>query len=441
MGRVLAAKVFTLPRGMKDTDSDEMNRRLWLYDKIREVVRRYGFLMVEPTTIENLKTLEAKSGPAIRNEIYWFKDKAGRSLGLRFDLTVGLARMVASRYDLPEPIKFAVIGGNWRYDEPQYGRYRYFTQWDIEIFGSESPLADAEIICVGADILSDVGLKDFVIKISNRKLTEAYLRQLGIRSTEKIEQSLRIIDKIRKSSRQQLEKEFKTIRIKEKTIDEIFSFISLNGAAEGVLGNLDGFNFQEENSRKGLEELKVLADSLEALGRLGSCVYDLSIVRGIGYYDGIVFEAFDKGEENLGSIFGGGRYDKLCRIYGKRDMPATGVAGGIERLMISLERGGLFPKSRAGAKVFVATVQESLKPQSAQLAEKLRDNGIATEIDLKGRPLGKQLEYANATQIPYLIVLGPQELQSRIVKIKEMASRNEMEVSFDGLVAKLQSLN
>lgn len=126
---------------MRDIEPEEMARRLWLYDRIREVVSRYGFRMVEPTTIESLKTLEAKSGEGIRDEIYWFKDKSGRSLGLRFDLTVGLARMIANRSDLPAPIKFATIGGNWRYDEPQFARYRYFTQWDVEIFGSESPLA------------------------------------------------------------------------------------------------------------------------------------------------------------------------------------------------------------------------------------------------------------------------------------------------------------
>ena len=160
-------EMFSLPRGMKDIDPEEMSRRIWLYDKIREIVLRYGFQLVEPSTIENLETLEAKSGPAIRNEIYWFKDKAERSLGLRFDLTVGLTRMIASRTDLPEPIKYATIGGNWRYDEPQFGRYRYFTQWDVEIFGSASPSADAEVICVGADILENVGLKNFKIKISN----------------------------------------------------------------------------------------------------------------------------------------------------------------------------------------------------------------------------------------------------------------------------------
>jgi len=437
----LAAKAFTLPRGIRDTDSVEMNRRLWLYGKIRDVVRRYGFQMVEPATIENLNTLEAKSGPAIRNEIYWFKDKGGRSLGLRFDLTVGLARMIANRSDLPEPIKFATIGGNWRYDEPQYGRYRYFTQWDVEIFGSESPLADAEVICVGADILTSVGLKDCIIRISNRKLTEAYLKQLGIKSGKRLDQCLRIIDKLRKANREQLEKEFQVAKVGKEAVKEIFSFISLNGPPASVLAKLESFTFSEENAKKGLEELKILEEALTSLGRLGTCVYDLSIVRGIGYYDGIVFEAFDKGGEDVGSIFGGGRYDRLCRIYGKRDLPATGVAGGIERLMISLERDGLFPKSPMGAKVFIATVQESLKQEATKLAQKLRDNGIATEVDLKTRPLGKQLEYANAVKIPFLIVLGPQELQTQTVKVKEMATRNEIPVPLDAVVEKLQSLN
>lgn len=228
---------------MKDIESDEMAKRLWLYDKIREVVRRYGFQMVEPTTIENLETLEAKSGPAIRNEVYWFKDKAGRSLGLRFDLTVGLARMVAGRSDLPEPVKFACIGGNWRYDEPQFARYRYFTQWDIEIFGSASPLADAEAIFVGADILSSVGLRDFIVRISNRRLAESYLRQLGVGSNEEMDQCLRIMDKVRKESRGQLEKEFKEIGISDAAIEKIFSFISLNGEPDDVLRQLEALGF------------------------------------------------------------------------------------------------------------------------------------------------------------------------------------------------------
>jgi len=426
---------------MKDIEPEEMARRLWLYQRIREVVLRYGFRLVEPTALENLKTLEAKSGPAIRDEIYWFKDKGGRDLGLRFDLTVGLARMVAGRFDLPEPVKFAAIGGNWRYDEPQFARYRYFTQWDIEIFGSPNPLADAEAICVGIDILANVGLKDFVVRVSNRRLAESYLKQLGISSGEKLEQCLRIIDKVRKESRDRLSKEFSEINVSDSVVDHMFTYTSLAGNPRTVLDQLATLNLTEDEAKQAVRDLETLTDSLAAFGRLDYCLYDMSIVRGIGYYDGIVFECFDKGGEDLGSIFGGGRYDKLCRVYGKRDIPATGAAGGIERLMISLERANLFPKVQLGAKVFIASAQEPARPEAIRLAQRLRDDGIPAEVDLKGRPLGKQIEYANSARIPYLIVVGPQEIESKIVKLKEMATRVESSIPMDEIAARLHSLN
>jgi histidyl-tRNA synthetase len=425
---------------MKDIEGEEMGRRIWLYDRIREVVCRYGFQMVEPSTVENLETLEAKSGAGIRNEIYWFKDKGGRDLGLRFDLTVGLARMIASRYDLPEPVKFATIGGNWRYDEPQFARYRYFTQWDIEIFGSDSPVADAEVICVGADILTNVGLRDFVIRISNRKLAEAYLKQLGVGSEGNLEQCLRIIDKSRKAPRRQLEGEFKTLGLDDKTVEEIFQYVSINGSPRNVLDQLGTLSPSDPAAKRGIQELQILADALTASGRIDNCLYDMSIVRGIGYYDGVVFEGFDKEGDDVGSIFGGGRYDKLCKIYGKRDIPATGVAGGVERLMISLERANLFPKTQQGAKVFIATVEQSLRAEAIRLAQTLRDNGIPSDLDLKGRALGKQLEYVNSTRIPYLVVLGPKEIQSKMVRLKEMESGTETQVSLEDLAEKLREL-
>lgn len=421
---------------MKDIEPEEMARRLWLYEKIRQVVLRYGFRMVEPTTLENLSTLEAKSGPGIRNEIYWFKDKAGRSLGLRFDLTVGLARMVAGRFDLPEPIKLATIGGNWRYDEPQFARYRYFSQWDVEIFGSQSPLADAEAICVGVDILTNLGLREFVVRVSNRRLAEAYLKQLGVNPSEKLEQCLRIMDKVRKENRAALTNEFKAI-ISDDIVDRIFSYISLSGAPGAVLDQLAALSFTEAEAKQALSELETLADALASFGRLERCVYDMSIVRGIGYYDGIVFECFDREGEDVGSIFGGGRYDKLCKVYG-RDIPATGVAGGIERLMISLERANLFPKNQIGPKVFVAAAQEASRLEVARLVQTLRDAGVSAEFDLKGRNLSKQLQYADSANIPYLVVLGPQEIQTKTVKVKSMATRTETTVPIEQLPTKLR---
>jgi histidyl-tRNA synthetase len=424
---------------MKDTNPEEMTRRTWLYDKIREVVLLYGFQLVEPSTLENLSTLEAKSGPSIRDEIYWFKDKAGRSLGLRFDLTVGLARMIASRSDLPEPIKYATIGGNWRYDEPQFGRYRYFTQWDVEIFGSASPLADAEAICVGADILDNVGLRGFKIRISNRKLTEAYLNELELQSGKNLEQTLRIIDKYRKVSRQELEKEFEAANINPRTIERIFEFITICGSPREVLKKLTEFDFREELAKTAISEMQILADSLEAFGRFSNCLYDLSIVRGLGYYDGIVFEAYDN-DEAVGAIFGGGRYDGLCKIYGKRDLPATGVAGGIERLIIALEKANLLPQKQPKAKIFIATVQNETIREAIKIATVLREKKVATEIDLKGRSLSKQLEYVNSSKIPYLIVLGRKEVESRMVKVRNTDTRTEIEVKLDELVPRIQSL-
>ena len=431
--------MFSLPRGMKDINAEEMTRRLWLYDKIREIVVRYGFQLVEPSTIENLETLEAKSGPAIRNEIYWFKDKSERNLGLRFDLTVGLTRMITIRTDLPEPIKYASIGGNWRYDEPQFGRYRYFTQWDVEIFGSASPAADAEVICVGADILENVGLKKFKIRISNRRLTEAYLNELGLSTGEKLDQTLRIIDKIRKVSREELQKEFLAINVKPEIVEKILAFVSINGSPREVLQKLACFEFREERAKIAIAELELLADSLEAFGRIERCTYDLSIVRGIGYYDGIVFEGYDE-EEEVGAVFGGGRYDGLCKIFGKRDVPATGVAGGVERLMISLEQAKLFPKTKPAAKVFIATIQEDAVIEAIKLAKQLRERNVPTQIDLKQRGLSKQLEYVNASGIPYVIVLGRRELESRVVKIKNMSTGEQVDVAVDEVGTRVEQL-
>jgi histidyl-tRNA synthetase len=166
-------------------------------------------------------------------------------------------------------------------------------------------------------------------------------------------------------------------------------------------------------------------------------VYDLSVVRGIGYYDGIVFEAYDKGGEDIGSIFGGGRYDKLCSIYGKQDKPATGVAGGIERLMISLERSALYPKLPEAPQVFVASATKDVLPKTWETVEKLRKAGIATDFDLKERSLEKQLEYAHSMRIPYVVLIGRRELEKGLVKLRDMQDRKEKEIRIEDLVKEL----
>src|SRR6266571_4920499 len=261
---------------MKDIEPEEMVKRVWLADKIRQVLWSYGFKLLEPSPVENLETLEAKSGPGVREEIYWFKDKAARNLGLRFDLTVGMTRMVANRFDLPEPIKISCIGGVWRYDEPQFARYRYHTQWDAEIYGVEDSSADAEIIAVGSDILESVGLKDHLVKISNRKLVEGFLRGLGIQSQNDLDHLIRIVDKMGKVGSEQAEREFTRAGL----------------STDKVLGELEGKLPKGEMIHQGFKELSGTVDRVASLGKKQKVKIDLGIVRGISYYDGTVLEAY-----------------------------------------------------------------------------------------------------------------------------------------------------
>jgi histidyl-tRNA synthetase len=434
----LPEKEFTLPRGIRDIEPEEMAKRNWVYERIREVFRRYAFQEMEPATLEELRTLEAKSGPAIKDEIYWFNDKAGRPIGLRFDLTVGMARMVAGRSDLPEPIKLASIGGNWRYDEPQFGRYRYFTQWDAEIFGSDDPSADAEVIALSMDILDNVGLREYEVRIANRKIVQSFVESLGLKTQDKIEAAFRIIDKSRKITREAVLAELRSEGLTDEVANSITEFISIQGNPADVLNRISETRERGEQAALGYRQLDELADALQGFGKLNRCKYDMTIVRGIGYYDGIVFEAFDKAGEDVGAVLGGGRYDRLCAVYGKREVPATGVAGGIERLLISLERAGAFPRFARTGTIFVAAVNDDTRPETLAIATKLRDLGIPCDVDVKRKSLTKQLEYADSLGIPYALVVGPREIESGRFKLRDMKERVEENLTLDEIVTRIR---
>jgi histidyl-tRNA synthetase len=434
----LSEAQFTLPRGMRDIDPEEMARRIWLTDKIRQVLLNYGFQMLEASPVENLETLEAKSGPAVRDEIYWFKDKAERNLGLRFDLTVGMTRMVANRFDLPEPIKISCIGGVWRYDEPQFARYRYHTQWDAEIYGVAEPTADAEIIALGSDILESVGLKDHIVKISNRKLVEGFLRGLGIQSQNDLDHLIRIIDKMGKIGAEQAEREFTRAGLSRDKVKRILGFADIGGEPGAVLGELESKLPKGDMIHQGFKELSGTVEKVESLGKRDKIKIDLGIVRGISYYDGTVFEAYDRDGEDVGAIFGGGRFDKLCKIYGKRDMPATGVAGGFERLMLSLERKTLFPEVQQGPQVFVVTVNETVWSEAVKIVQQLRSKSIRADYDLKQRALSKQMEYANSLKVRISLVLGPREIKEGSVRLKNMETGMEKSVKLASVVDEVQ---
>lgn len=420
---------FTLPRGIRDIEPDEMVKRIWLSEQIRQVLSSYGFKLLEPSPLENLETLEAKSGSAIREEIYWFQDKGGRNLGLRFDLTVGMTRMIANRFDLPEPIKIGSIAGVWRYDEPQYGRYRYLTQWDAEIYGVSESTADAEIIALGSDILDKVGLKDHEIRISNRKLAEGFLQSMGIRDQVELERMLRIIDGMSKRGIEQTEGELGRAGLSKDRVKRIIGFADISG--DTTLSELERKMPKNDMISKGLQDLSSTIDNVDSLGKSSKVKVDLSIVRGISYYDGTVFEGYDKASEDIGAVFGGGRFDKLCRIYGKRDMPATGVAGGFERLMLSLEKKNLFPDLDLNYQAYVVMVGEEVRKEALEVLRALRERGIRADRDLKERPMKKQMEYAAASKTRLVVLVGPREIKEGNVRLRDMKTGEERNVPKD----------
>ena len=416
--------MFKTPRGMRDVGPLDFARLDYVCGKIKKILQGYGFQFVSPTALEGFDTLAAKSGEEIENELYVFKDKSGRKIGLRFDLTVGIARMVANS-NYPRPIKLACISNMWRYDRPQFARYREFWQWDAEILGCSGIEADAEIISVICDILDSFGLK-YEMKISNRRLIEGFLLSSGVKQKDVLP-VLRIIDKSSKISEKEFLKELKKYT---KNTDRILRLINMKKV------DIDAIRAENDLTKQGKKELLDLLAALKAFGKADKCSVDLSVVRGIDYYTGLVYEAWIKSDETkkdakgvkqLGAVAGGGRYDDLMKIYGK-EMPATGVAGGLERLILSLKD---LPIGQV-PKALVIYVNDSVFNKAVEITQELRKS-VSASIDLSKRSLSKQLDYANKLGVEKVVIIGPKELAANKAKIRDMKTGKEKEVELDKL--------
>lgn len=405
----------SLPRGVDDVEPGRYARQDRVRRAFEEVSRLFNFQVMEPASLEHLGTLRAKSGEDVDKEIYAFKDKGGRDLGLRFDLTVGITRYVCARKDLKLPVKLAACGGIWRYDEPQYGRYRWSHQWDLEVFGPPSVAADAEVIDASAAILHRSGLSDFVVKVGDRRVVEDYVRdRIGIPDQERAVELMRALDKVEKKTAPQLREEYTAKGFQEKQVDDVLEFGRLRGSPDEVLSKAAELKLQS------VGELRTLADQLDSRG-LKNVEYNMSIVRGIDYYTGIVFEAGDTAKPRLGSLFGGGRYDALPRIFGRPDLSATGAAGGIERIAMSLGETEGAGKPLA----YVAAAGAAAAPYALAVQRALREAGVSCEASLGPKALSKQMEDAGRMGVPWVLVVGDKEAKSGSATLKEMESGKE----------------
>ena len=405
----------SVPRGVDDIEPERYARQDRVRRAFEEVSRLYNFQAMEPASLELLDTLRAKSGEDVDKEIYAFKDKAGRDLGLRFDLTVGITRYVCARRGLRPPVKLAACGGIWRYDEPQYGRYRWSHQWDLEVFGPPSVAADAEVIDASASILRRSGVSGFVVKVGDRRVVEDYVaNRIGVQDEAKAAELMRALDKVEKKTASQLREEYTAKGFGVKQVDEVLEFGRLRGSPDEVLSKASELKLQS------VGELRSLADQLDSRG-LKNVEYNMSIVRGIDYYTGIVFEAGDSARPRLGSLFGGGRYDALPRIFGRPDLSATGAAGGIERIAMSLGEPGGPGKPLA----YVAAAGAAALPYALAVQKALRDAGVPCEAALSPKALSKQMEDAGHAGAPWVVVVGEKEAKSESATLKDMTSGKE----------------
>ena len=405
----------SLPRGVDDVEPERYARQDRVRRAFEQVSRLYNFRVMEPASLEHLNTLRAKSGEDVDKEIYSFKDKGGRDLGLRFDLTVGITRYVCSRKDLRLPVKLAATGGIWRYDEPQYGRYRWSHQWDLEVFGPPSVGADAEVIDASAAILRGSGLPDFIVKIGDRRVVEDYVKKrMGIHDQERVIELMRALDKVEKKAPEELRSEYAEKGFEGKQLDEVLAFGRLRGAPDEFLAKASELKLES------VGELRILADDLDSRG-LKNVEYNMSIVRGIDYYTGIVFEAADTKNPRLGSLFGGGRYDALPKIFGRPDLSATGAAGGIERTAMSLGEGEGVPVPIA----YVALAGTPASSYALRVQKALRQAGVSCEAPLGPKSLSKQMEDASRLGVAWTLVVGEKEAKSESVTLRNMKTGKE----------------
>ena len=414
-----------LPRGMKDFDRDEMLKIEFVRQKFLETAKAFGYDLMEPSPIELLSVLEAKSGPSIKDEIYQFKDKGDREVALRFDFTVGLTRYVASQKTLKLPAKFSSFGGVWRYDEPQKGRYRFFHQWNIEIFGNLNVEHDAELIEFTSRFFDNLKLQNISIDINHRKLVESYINYVfESNDTSLLHDIFRAVDKIQKKSKDEILQEYKQKGHSLEKLEKILEFSNLKGTPSEIEQSFD------ISSLDGWTELCNLYGSLKNRG-IENIRINFGIVRGLDYYSGIVFEAYDS-TSDLGALVGGGRYDSLPSTFGRNDLGATGVAGGIERIILRLDAQGISYTSSSDT-VSVLYVNEELKSHAINCASELRKLGIITNIDLTGKPLKKQME--NSSGSKFSIIFAPKEFSEKHVVLRNMIDRTEKQIPLSELVS------
>lgn len=422
----------TLP-GFREFYPEDYAQRKHIFQIWRQVARRFAFQEFDGPILESLDLFTTKSGPEIESQLFCFEDKGGRQVSLRPELTPSLARMVAARANgLKRPIKWFSIGDNFRYERMQKGRLRCFTQLNVDLLGEPGPSAEVELIGLLVQTLIGFGLSedDFYIRLSDRNLWMLYLAALGYEG-EAISSILGVVDKWERMPEEKLIAQLtevagdKAAELKA-SVDAFLKLDSVDAIRDCFAG-LETDEAASEELAGRLADWKVVLDGLGAMGFGGFVKIDLSIVRGLAYYTGFVFEAFDKKGE-FRALAGGGRYDALVKKMGGPDMPAVGFGMGDVVLGELLKSRGKMPEFIDTVDFYAVTGGDAEKLAALSDVALLRQAGYSVEYQLKSQAFGKQLKAATNSGARFSLIYGSDELEKGVVKLRNLADRSEQDI-------------
>ncbi len=425
-------------KGFRDFFPEEMAERTHVFDAMRRVAKRYGFVEYDGPPLESLELYTKKSGDEIVAQLYNFQDKGGRDVALRPEMTPTLARMVAARApSLQKPIKWFSIPQLFRYERNQRGRLREHFQLNVDIIGAREVEADAELLAVGLDVQRELGLtkEDVVARVNDRRIVTGALRLLEV-SQDSIAATYTAIDKYRKVPDETFTKLLSDAGISESGIAEIRKLAGGSVSVfEWFAPRLDD---TDETTRKAVSDLETYLARMSEAGFEDFVEVDFSIVRGLAYYTGIVFELYDrKGKER--ALCGGGRYDDLIQSLGGPDLHAIGFGMGDVVLSLMLRDRGLMPKAPPRSDVVVIPVGAELAAAARQVTTELRRAGKHAETPYSPTGVGKDLKAASQRAIPYAVIVGPEEWAAHEVNLKDLRTGKQTRVALNTLAAKIET--
>jgi len=418
-------------KGFRDYLPEQMMPREKLMDTARRVYRSYGYSPIDTPTLEYLEILQGKGSDETDKQLYKFTDAGGREVGMRFDLTVPLARFAAQHINqLGTPFKRYHIATVWRGEAPQRGRYREFMQCDFDCIGVQPGVADIETALVIHDMVLATGFQNFTIQLNNRKVLSGLLEKLGIQ--DQATPVLRVLDKIDKvKDREKLIEEMTAAAgVNRQQATSVLSLADISGDNDSILSQAEKLIQGNETGQAGIASLREITQGCEAAGVPAARLQlNIAIARGLDYYTGAIYETRLNDMPGIGSVCSGGRYDNLAALYTKQQLPGVGASLGLDRLLAAMEEMGLIEKTRTPAEVFIPLFEKDRVNDYLRIAAAVRAAGFGVEVYPQPKKLGKQLSYAESRGFRIALIAGERELADGTCQVKNMQTKESVETT------------